>query len=118
MRKIIATLVIVALMGPILGLADTAVDLTQVNVELFNLKSQIITLQQTISTLEINMTKVINENDLELSKHITSETDPLKQSTPNILVIGILVSSYFVFRGMDLMYRKIGGKLKKKEIAN
>jgi len=116
MRKTIATLIIVALMGPILGLAaDANVDLTQVNVELFNIKQQIIVLQQTIRTLEVNMTKVINENDLALSDHITKETEPLKQSGPAILVIGVLLSAYFIFRGMDIMYRKVNPKIKKLE---
>jgi len=111
MRKILATFAIVVLFAPLVALADdsTAINsnLAQINMELLKIENQIGVLQQRIIELTTNMTQLVDANDLKLAQHITDETDPLKQSAPTILIIAMLVSVYFLFRGMNLIYRKV-----------
>jgi len=119
MRKKIAIFAIASmLMMPILGLADavtTNTDLTQVNIEIFKMESMLTALQNQVAELKTNMTSFINNNDLKLATHVSAETDPMKMSSPTILVIGILVSAYFIFKGMDLSYQKVRKVLDKRQ---
>lgn len=80
------------------------------------LRDQITLLQTKLQTTTDELGKLIDGENLKLSQHITDQTDPFKQSAPNILLISLLVGAYFVFRGMDLIYRKVRPLRPRKEM--
>ena len=109
MRKYLVTFALLLLFSPTITLAteQTNVDLTQVNVELFKVQEQLNTLKGMIAIMNNTLSKQITEDTSSLAQHMTAEAEPLKQSSPTIMVVAILVSAFFIFKGMNLLNRKV-----------
>jgi hypothetical protein len=116
MRKIIVTFALVILIAPLVVLAeDTTQDLTQLNIDIYRMKEQIGQVQQTLVNVNKSISTLVELDNLKLAQHITDETDPMKQSQVVVIVIGLLVSTYFFFRGMNLIYSKTRNLKKPRE---
>lgn len=115
MRKIVAIFAALFLVMPatIMAQTDCTAAIDQLLLQNAQLKDQINVLQTKLTTSTEELGKLIDNENLKLSQHISDQTDPFRQSAPNILLISILVSAYFVFRGMDLIYRKIRKQAKR-----
>jgi len=108
MRKYLATFVMLLLFAPTIALsAESNVDLTQVNVELFKVQEQLNTLKAMIAVMNATIVAKFTEDTSSLAQHMTNESEPFKQSAPTILVIAMLISAFFIFKGMNLINRKM-----------